>query len=199
MSSNSRPRKTAWIAATVAGAVVWCGCSIERDYEILSFFFDGVPEPGSADAAAGAGGGAGAGGALFAGGMVSGHTAYRERRCAWCHGDAAQYGFQTIGFSSLSETVCLDCHTDSLEHTYLHGPVAVGACLFCHEPHVSRFPSLLVDESPELCLACHQFEFEGQPVSEVHADPTRDCLECHTGHGGDHHYFLRPGPADPDS
>ena len=78
------------------------------------------------------------------------------------------------------------------------------ACLFCHEAHDSRYPKLLVDLSPSLCLQCHQPELQGGLTGPEHDDLGRDCLECHLSHGGHDRYFLRPSepgappePAEP--
>jgi predicted CXXCH cytochrome family protein len=191
--SRSRPGRLGLLLAL--GGLAWGGCSVEKHYEILSFFFDGVPAPPSDDPSAGEAAGTGVG--VAAADLIrSAHTAYRERRCAECHGTQAVFGLQTEGFADLGESICLECHADATDLARLHGPVAAGACLFCHEPHVSRYPDLLLEGSPELCLGCHQFELQGAPPTPVHEDLSRDCLDCHFGHGGDDRYFLRPEAAD---
>ena len=184
----------------VAGALlilVWGGCSVEKHYELLSFFFDGVPEPLPPEVqglAQGAGGSR-----LVAGRMVSAHTAYLDRRCAACHGDQANFGFTTTGFSDLGNEACLRCHDQEAEPpAFLHGPVALGACLVCHDAHASSYPVLLVKPSPALCLDCHGPELQGATSTPVHANLSRDCLECHYGHGGEQRYLLR-SRVDPDT
>ena len=180
-----------------SGALLWAGCNVERDYKVLSFFFDGVPEPAGA-VADGQRGPTRIGdpARMAATGAVSAHSAYTERRCSECHGDRARFGFRTEGFAETTASVCADCHASALEAPRLHGPVALGACLLCHEPHVSSHPLLLVDASPALCLACHEDEMRVAAPSPGHEDLARDCLECHDGHGGDDPYFLRsPRPA----
>jgi len=173
-----------------ASVLTWHGCSVERDYETLSFFFDGVPQPGALGDESAAGDRDGR--ELVLGPNVSVHSAYLERRCTECHGDKASFGFTTEGFSDLDEAVCLKCHQEAIELPRLHGPVAVGECLICHEPHVSRYPTLLVDDSPALCTQCHTGELEADPTTAGHADPARNCLDCHYGHGGTEQYFTRP-------
>lgn len=204
-------RLASTIVAAAAATVLWSACSVEKDYETLSFFFDGVPESGSEEAADGAGGAAGISGAGT--GPVSSHSAYVDRRCESCHGDRASFGFYTTGFSDLGDDTCLPCHSDVDQgFDQVHGPVAAGLCLGCHEAHISRYPKLLVDASPSLCLGCHGTELDQSPrPSPAHADLGRDCLDCHGGHGGSGTYLLRadsvappapvdsvdPGPVDP--
>ncbi len=170
--------------------LVWGGCSVEQNYALLSFFFDGVPSPPSDERRPV---GEAAGGPLAPARRVSMHTAFADRRCAECHGDRARFGFATEGFSDLDDSTCLRCHDYVLqEHAFLHGPVAAAACLACHHPHESRHPLLLVDASPALCLECHQPQIQGAPLSGVHTDLDRNCLECHHGHGGADRHLLRP-------
>jgi predicted CXXCH cytochrome family protein len=188
-------------AALVAGALlilVWGGCSVEKHYELLSFFFDGVPEPLTPEMQALADR-AGGGSRLTAGRMASAHTAYLDRRCVECHGDQANFGFTTTGFSDLGEQACLRCHDQEAKPpAFEHGPVALGACLVCHDAHASLYPVLLVKPSPALCLDCHDPQLGGVPSTPGHEDPSRDCLECHYGHGGERHYLLR-NRVDPDT
>lgn len=193
LATRHRPTLGAALALA-SGALLWAGCSVERDYELLSFFFDGVPEPAPAMVDGEPGPTRlGRTARISTTGAVSVHSAYLERRCAECHGDKARYGFRTEGFSKMGSSICLDCHQDSLEMPRVHGPVAVGECLLCHEPHVSTHPKLLVEASPGLCLACHDLELEEAAPTPQHADLARDCLECHYGHGGDDLFFLKDG------
>ena len=72
----------------------------------------------------------------------------------------------------------------------MHGPVATGQCLWCHLPHESTEPKLLVASSQKLCRQCH----DGNALSPdppAHRDEQRSCLDCHLGHGGRTGHFLR--------
>ncbi|MHC4448399.1 MAG: cytochrome c3 family protein, partial [Planctomycetota bacterium] len=187
------------VVAGIAAAALWAGCSVEKHYALLSFFFDGVPDPSAADARTAAGGG---GGGSVSAAAVSAHSAYAKRRCADCHGGDARFGLFASGFTRLDATVCMGCHGDVLEeHPRIHGPVASGECLWCHKPHESRQPHLLTRAPPDLCLGCHGFEVEAAPRTPSHEDLGADCLRCHHGHGGEERYFLRaatsPPPAAP--
>lgn len=180
-------------AATAAFAAllcVWAGCSVDEHYKLLSFFFDGVPPPLTPEQRAEAArrGGAAAGAAR----MVSSHPAYVAHRCAECHGDRSSFGFTTTGFTDLDAGACVSCHGDMSSTPHVHGPVAAGNCLWCHVPHESQYPHLLIIDSPALCLRCHQLELDNVAVSPAHENLGRNCLECHYAHGGDDPYFLRP-------
>lgn len=202
------------LAVVTAVALAGIGCSVEKNYKLLSFFFDGVPAPKTAEEIA-------AETKLISGvasvSAVSAHPAYVERRCGDCHGGSAQFGFFSQGFTGLDARVCLKCHAQTIAaEPRLHGPVAAGACLWCHQPHESPYQSLLVKPSPDVCLRCHEFQADAEPTPG-HEQPPVDCLTCHRPHGGSNRYFLRargpeaapagppqesapvpaPGPAEP--
>jgi predicted CXXCH cytochrome family protein len=177
-------------------AVVVVGCSVEKHYEVLSFFFDGVPQPGTG--VPGGAGAAGAGGRPAPAVIVSSHSAFTERRCEDCHGETGGFGLVVTGFSDLDATVCGNCHTQIMEeYPRMHGPVTAQECLWCHWAHESPYPHLLAQASPDLCLGCHGFELRGLPQPPEHVDLDRDCLDCHQGHGGQQRYFLKPVDAVP--
>ncbi|MHC4413764.1 MAG: cytochrome c3 family protein [Planctomycetota bacterium] len=182
------------IASLAASAVIWCGCSIEKHYDALSFFFDGVPAPGTGATDAATGRSRRQGAPV----IVSSHTAFAEARCSDCHGESVEFGLVTSGFSETSAEVCLKCHRPVLEeYPRMHGPVAAIACLWCHQPHDSVRPHLLILASPQVCLRCHGFQLKGPPRAPGHEDLDRDCLDCHHGHGGEAAYFLKPPAAGP--
>lgn len=176
-------RRLAWLAAVAPVAVVlaawWPGCSVEKNYELLRLFFDGVPDPHAAIPLSGAGAEA-----MRRSPTYSVHAPYAREECASCH----QRRFE---LSREDSRLCLDCHSQVPgAHERMHGPVAAGACLWCHAPHESPYRALLKAPSQEVCGACHDRGMLGRSVS-AHADPEADCLECHMGHGGARRYFLR--------
>jgi predicted CXXCH cytochrome family protein len=196
ITSRRRTRRRVGAAVIVigAGGALWSGCSVEKHYEVLSFFFDGVPDPNAP-----------AGGRLVASGtpgvalaVVSQHSAFEERRCSECHGKTGEFAFRVSGFSDLSSAVCMKCHADVMEeHEVIHGPVAAQECLWCHQPHESPYEDLLSYTAPKLCLDCHSLGLMGSPPIPEHMDLERSCLECHFGHGGATRAMLRPAPAEP--
>ena len=181
-----KERRTAllWLAAAAAALVagVWSGCSIEKHYATLSFFFDGVPDPNAP-------GGLEAIAARSRTLIV--HQPYKEDQCEECHGSE----YRPIMSGS---QICLACHAEKQdEYEWMHGPVAVGACLFCHAPHSSTYPALLRRQPEQLCFQCHeQMTLDAQQVP-AHADDGRSCLECHSGHGGAGAFFLHAERVEP--
>lgn len=161
------------------------GCSVEKNYELLSFFFDGVPDPNAMPVLASTGDPA----AMRASPTYTAHPPYVENRCVECHGRA----FTTSGVDS---GVCLKCHEGVRDaYPYMHGPVAFGACLMCHVPHESAYSALLKGEPIKVCGQCHgPGMLDSERVPE-HADAT-SCLGCHTGHGGTARYMLRETPGN---
>ncbi len=169
-------------AAVIVSAVH--GCSVEKNYALLSFFFDGVPNPNAMPVLAASGDPA----AMRASPTYTVHPPYLENRCVECHGRA----FSTSGVDS---GVCLKCHEGVRDaYAYMHGPVAFGACLMCHVPHESAYPALLKSEPIEVCGQCHgPGMLDSERVPE-HADGSASCLDCHFGHGGGARYMLRETP-----
>jgi predicted CXXCH cytochrome family protein len=91
---------------------------------------------------------------------------------------------------------CTDggCHADIMSHKVMHGPVAQGKCLDCHEYvapelHLFRFTG----PERELCAGCHTLELKNvvhTPVAE------QNCSGCHDPHGSPHTMMLH-APASP--
>ena len=179
-------KNRAWLAILVVptSLLLWLGCSIEKNYKLLSFFFDGVPDPRVVAA--------GADSVRIAketGGVYYIHEPYAQQRCTDCHTDAATGQI----LPEVAPTVCLKCHAAvQTEHRFTHGPVAANACTWCHAPHESTVQPLMRTTAPQVCQQCHGPALMGNPKSPVHSDLSRNCLECHMGHGGDARFFLTP-------
>ncbi|MCF7972987.1 MAG: hypothetical protein K9N55_04150 [Phycisphaerae bacterium] len=111
------------------------------------------------------------------------------RFCRQCHVSGSS--FRSRRFTKPIPQLCYDCHEDhTTRNPYVHGPVAVGACLFCHRPHVSTFNHLLITSQPQLCMRCH--EAETAPLSPIHEEASDQlCTKCHDPHGGTHPLFLK--------
>ena len=89
------------------------------------------------------------------------------------------------------EELCLGCHeTKSVRAAderdlRLHGPVASGLCIGCHNPHQSnrRF-MLLKKNTVELCTQCHNKAGLQERTAAHGSAPDADCLTCHNPHMG---------------
>jgi predicted CXXCH cytochrome family protein len=166
-----------------------CG-SPEQRYRVLSFFFDGVPNPNAPAATQPRGtaivsrrpGGPGV--------VVYSHQPYAQNKCDSCHVGA---GASFESFAMPQRRVCLNCHPGvTRQYPVMHGPVVNLACLFCHSPHESTLRHLLDQPAPGLCLQCHaRADLPDKPAE--HRDPKADCLTCHVAHGSNRHGLLRPG------
>ena len=178
------------LLAVLSGSII-LSCSPQRKFNILSFFFDGVPPPNaSADDQ---------GDSLLVfndSSMVTGqrtaviteyyfHDPYQKRKCMLCH-DESSMGNMTIPEPGL----CFTCHEDfTKSYTFVHGPVNGGYCTKCHSAHMSKSDKMLSIEGQPLCLLCHTPEKDFG--AEAHSKIGREnCTSCHNPHGGEDRYLL---------
>jgi predicted CXXCH cytochrome family protein len=177
-------------AATLLLTVVGLGCAVEKHYKLLSFFFDGVPDPALIEA-----GRSEVERVRAAGGTVYTHEPYKNEQCDGCH--RTPEGRMVM---KVTAAVCMNCHSDVPdEHRFMHGPVVIGgegACLWCHSPHESTIKSLLRAESGTVCRQCHDASLARRKIP-AHADESRACVDCHSGHGGTNRFFLHANQVAP--
>ncbi|MEZ5063781.1 MAG: cytochrome c3 family protein [bacterium] len=145
------------------------------------------------------------------------HSPYEEKDCEACHalegawpvgsGDTAVFGKARL--RARPDELCYECHDDMTADALredvgevVHAPLEDGECLECHDPHQSRFPSLLKRGDPfeNVCFECH----DGDDVleSEPHATLTEDrrrCVLCHDPHASSRTALLKPGVAEEDA
>jgi predicted CXXCH cytochrome family protein len=78
--------------------------------------------------------------------------------------------------------LCYNCHDDyTSSASFVHGPVAVGQCVFCHNPHRSKIEHLLVASEPGLCYFCH----DKNTIELIAAHSPKQlspCTNCHNPH-----------------
>ncbi len=161
-------------------------CDEETRYQVLSFFFDGVPPPGSDQPVVTV---------VDTTTDSTGvrrqmrqpripqttlylHKPYKEKRCDDCH----KSGFGNKLAESRVDILCKTCHEKFQERRlYTHGPVAVGQCLVCHNPHKTSNEHLLIRAGQELCTYCHEaIDRETIPEHQLTAD--QKCESCHSPH-----------------
>jgi predicted CXXCH cytochrome family protein len=176
--------------------VIWIsGCSTNEKHKVLSFIFDGVPDPNEIEV-------------VIADDhqkaidslanqeitektskpLLFIHKPYQERKCNDCHDQ------NNIGrLQDKMPELCYNCHED-LENKYdvLHGPVGGGYCNTCHNAHNSKYENLLTSPGTELCNECHAKEdvFKNK-IHDGFID--HDCMECHNPHGGNDRFVLQAG------
>jgi predicted CXXCH cytochrome family protein len=189
-SPSARSRLTWLLIAlgVVVSSTMWTGCSPQKHYKLLSFFFDGVPDPSQAGVGAGRRGQPIGGQPM----LVFTHKPFAEEKCDVCHKGGVNTLFRPLP-QSISANICITCHKETdQKYPIMHGPVANIECLWCHAPHEANFKHLLKYNSPEVCLQCHTPELLS-PEPPEHMNPSIDCLQCHSGHGGQEHGLLKPG------
>ncbi|MFC1761375.1 cytochrome c3 family protein [Planctomycetota bacterium] len=192
------------IAVSVCGLLVTglLGCGAQKRHRILCFFFDDVPPLGSnsGDLSLDANDVSPAAGSEPSsrrrGENRFVHEPYQD--CSTCHGDGVRV--TASGGIYLTQSVpqlCIQCHRAfDTPQPYVHGPVAVGDCLFCHEPHITRIKGLLKKPLPDLCFQCHDEENLIQIAAHPHATWDK-CRECHEDHMSSARYLLKTNPETP--
>ncbi len=167
-------------------------CSAGKRYKILKVFFDGVPEPGSQEkkkqeeaAKAAARTQTPAARETWIK-MKSRHPDYAENNCNNCHNRSAVNFLKTP-----VKELCFTCHKEAaFQGKYVHGPVASRACLTCHQPHESRYTSLLNVKDDSLCFQCHNKNHLAS--NSMHPPAGKiPCFQCHDPHASDNRFFLK--------
>lgn len=195
------PVRPAWRRILVVAAVLLAACSATSRYEVLSFFFDGVPNPDAPPPAAPE-----APKPKVLEPRRSStpplvmHEPFAQRRCSDCHLERKNAG-ERIGSSAFRlqdltalrlpvQELCVSCHAQPARQ-FDHAPALLGECTTCHHPHASAQAHLLLRQrTRDLCILCHRVETMGDP-SHLDQSADHDCAECHDPHGGDQRYFLR--------
>ena len=166
-------------------------CDEVERHKALTFFFDGVPPLRTETPQARTSGlkdNRGADKAL----AKAWHIHEPVKNCTLCHGVQRRAGSaRKIQLVAEVPQLCYTCHKEySALETWVHGPVATGNCLLCHEPHKTQNEFLLRKPVPELCYQCH--EEQAIRLIEKHAEESyRRCIDCHEGHAGTTRSLLR--------
>jgi len=168
-------------------------CEEGKKHKMLTFFFDGVPplrgetsaarstDPNGKEAAA-------------APPVENWRIHEPLKDCTQCHGRQPRRGFSSkVQLVAEVPQLCCQCHGKfSALQGWVHGPVAAGDCMLCHEPHKTKTESLLAKPIPELCYQCH--EVQAIRTIDKHAEQSYShCTDCHDGHASATKPLLRPG------
>jgi predicted CXXCH cytochrome family protein len=179
---------------TVAVILIYLsGCSTTNNYKVLSFFFDGVPDPAKDTTSLSNDSLRSLDTAVFAQNSISKqtpqmvvHSPYQDRQCNSCH-DQSRMGKLLKSPPGL----CYQCHEDfSSKYQVLHGPVGGGQCTQCHSPHSSTNADLLIRTGQSLCFYCHDSNQVMESTAHLEINDA-NCTECHNPHGGKDRTFLR--------
>ncbi len=163
---------------------------------MLTFFFDGVPPWGGAVSTTRSSDPNSKAAGAPAVETWSVHEPVKD--CTQCHGRQPRRGFSSkVQLVAEVPQLCQQCHSKftALEG-WVHGPVAAGDCLLCHNPHRTRTEALLKKPIPELCYQCH--ETRAIHLIDKHDQPSHaHCTDCHDGHASATKPLLRPTIAVP--
>ncbi|MBC8553839.1 MAG: hypothetical protein H8D23_29870 [Candidatus Brocadiales bacterium] len=88
-------------------------------------------------------------------------------------------------------STCFSCHKSVTSYKYVHGPVAVWSCLFCHDPETEPVYSVKKPDT-EVCFSCH-VEQKNEWVNSkyIHGPLTMgNCSICHNPHASDNLFNL---------
>jgi len=163
--------------------VLVVSCDEVERYKTLTFFFDGVPPLGQEGLHEEL---------INSNFQESTQTRPKQlwyvhepqKDCTLCHGKRKQQrGFSLqVRLIAPVPKLCYGCHADyTVSAPFVHGPVAVGQCLFCHNQHKSKFEHLLKEPEPKLCYLCHDIN----TVELIPAHFTNQqfaCTGCHNAH-----------------
>ncbi len=118
------------------------------------------------------------------------HLPFAKKDCGACHTDKdGKSGKLIIDGADL----CFKCHDSYEKNDFIHGPVAAGACLLCHNPHESENPKLLNNKNiNNLCVTCHSDKNDMlNSGDEIHPPVEDSCINCHDPHAQKHKFQLK--------
>jgi len=206
---KKRPNKII-ASAILLGIIILLasGCDKHTKYKVLTFFFTGVPSPYDEDSVIGAVEGrteAYVEKKKVRTVDIYTHGPYAAKKCFFCHkstesrasfgiGDGTAKKRITLGYIAPPKELCIGCHTQkspdfiASKNLWLHGPVASGICLVCHDPHKSKYRFLLRVGPVETCTRCHPKE---SLINKAEHEGPEDCTSCHNPHFGEDRMLLK--------
>jgi len=95
------------------------------------------------------------------------------------------------GLAAQGAELCFMCHDRApFGKNTVHPPVSLGLCTGCHNPHQSRFPTLLV--AMNVCIQCHEKgKFLGKETTHSPVAAGM-CTSCHSPHSSEAERLLVP-------
>ncbi len=80
------------------------------------------------------------------------------------------------------------CHSGINKDKFVHGPVAIGACLFCHRKTGTHKFKPVPENISGLCYQCHD---RTEMVKTHPPVKATKCTVCHSPHHSRYKYMLR--------
>lgn len=167
-------------------------CDETKRHKALTFFFDGVP-PLRAETSGTESSAASEKEVAVTPTVENWRVHEPLKDCTQCHGRQPRRGFSSkVQLVAEVPQLCYGCHAKYIAlQGWVHGPVAAGDCLACHEPHKTKTESLLAQRVPELCYRCH--DVQAIRTIDRHAEESHThCTDCHEGHASAARALLRP-------
>jgi predicted CXXCH cytochrome family protein len=116
------------------------------------------------------------------------------QQCSRCHGELEQGFSRQTELAAPVPNLCYECHDDYTESAaVVHGPVALGECVFCHDPHQSKNEHLVKRPEPELCYLCHNVDII-ESIEEHQTEALLECTNCHDAHSSENQGLLKNEP-----
>lgn len=120
------------------------------------------------------------------------HGMLTRKDCFVCHDEQAR----SYAIAIPDADLCAKCHERRPAAKYVHGPVAIGSCTLCHDPHGQTNPAFLVASGEALCFRCHT---EADALKHLVIRPAdsgemlreKGCVFCHDPHQAERKYLLR--------
>jgi predicted CXXCH cytochrome family protein len=126
------------------------------------------------------------------------HTTQGKKQCLSCHEQSETPWRIGLPTGKIEDT-CLGCHTGKkgwFSRKSIHGPLVLGGCTLCHNPHgeANRY-QLWADGAVALCVACHSDKAtllgKERSVPYVHGIIMGPgCVACHDPHATDQRFML---------
>jgi len=120
------------------------------------------------------------------------HGMITRKDCFACHDERARsYAIQMADVE-----LCAKCHDPRPMNKFVHGPVAIGSCTVCHDPHGQTNRAFLVASGEALCFRCHT-EADALKHLSISSPASgnflreKGCVFCHDPHQSDRRFLLR--------
>jgi len=118
------------------------------------------------------------------------HLEENESACTECH-EMVPPETSSENFMAITQ-MCLECHTELGEKSFVHGPVTVGGCAPCHDFGSMPARYKLFSVGADLCYGCHEEKEKEYARSYIHGPLAAGiCSICHSPHGSNEKYNLR--------
>lgn len=111
--------------------------------------------------------------------------------CAECHNlRGAVPSYKRMKRSATCTTG--KCHGDMSTKEFVHGPVAGGTCVACHNPHGSKNKAHRSRTGAQECYVCHENKKTEFAMSKPHKPVAEGrCIDCHDPHQSETKFQLK--------